>query len=134
MRPVALLIAPFLTATEVERGLAFRAKRHLLDLGWCPVFLPDALKDALFDGDPHERQIALECSQGFVATIARDLRNAAFQVGARVTEGMEKDIADWAIERALAVSAVRPKLVELGLTPPPTNVRPLTWTVQDAAR
>jgi lipopolysaccharide export system ATP-binding protein len=77
MRPVALVIAPYKTATPEERSQTFRAANHLTALGWCPVFLPWALEKVLDDDRPEQRSIALECSAGFVATVARALRNPA---------------------------------------------------------
>jgi hypothetical protein len=131
MRPVALVIAPFKTATNEEKAQTIRAVHHLLAHGWTPVFLPWALDKALDDQRPEQRRIALECSSAFVQTVAMNLRNAAFQVGARVTEGMQRDIADWVSARSAAIEPVRPTLQSLGLAVPARHVRQLSWDAMD---
>jgi len=131
-RPVALVIAPYKTATSEEKAQTFRAVAHLAAHGWCPVFLPWALDKILDDQREEQRAIALECSSGFVTSLAKDLRNAAFQVGARITAGMEQDIADWQSQRAISLTIpILKDMNRLGLTPPATRVRHLTWTAKD---
>lgn len=98
-RPIALVIAPFKTATPDEIAQRDRAIRELLDLGWCPIFLPYALQGALDDHDPAQRDSALQCSDAFVRLCARDPMCQAFLVGHRMTEGVQKDIDTWVIMR-----------------------------------
>lgn len=95
LRPIALVIAPFKTATREEKAATLDACYALLDKGYLPIFLPWALGELLDDHDPEERALALECSRAFVKRIARDRDTQAFVVGERLTEGMVRDIGDW---------------------------------------
>lgn len=95
MRPVAIICAPWRTRTPVEATKTDEAVAHLLQQGWCPVFLPWALCSFLDDQKPVDREVALACSDGFVASLASVPSAAMFVLPGRVTEGMTRDMKLW---------------------------------------
>lgn len=94
-RPLALIIAPWRTRTPDEEELTVQAARHLLELGWVPIFAPWALLPVLDDERPPEREAALKCSTSLAWRVACTGSSAAFVVGTRTTEGMELDARAW---------------------------------------
>ena len=94
-RPCCALIAPFRDRTQEDYLRLEAAKRHVLGLGLVPLFLPDTLRWALNDHVAGQREEALACSEGFLATIARD-PSSSFLVVPRVdgshSEGMVRDL------------------------------------------
>jgi len=94
--PVALLVAPYSTATPLEQMATSRAMEQLVKCGWAPVYYPYALSGLLDDDLPEERAAALAASQAFVHALSvSPAPVACFVVGARSTEGMELDLAAW---------------------------------------
>lgn len=93
-RSVAVLIAPFRYRTARDVVSLNEAKRHLLSLGWCPIFLPDALEDILDDHTPEERAVALDCSSGFLQAMCWCPSTRFFLVQSErgVTPGMKHDV------------------------------------------
>lgn len=104
-RPIALLCAPFKNRTDRDMLNLELAKRHLLLLGWCPVFLPDSLALCLDDNEPKDREVALSCSRSFVAALANVPGARIFVVersdGGGLSEGMKLDVAVWLENRPL---------------------------------
>lgn len=129
-RPIALLCAPFRNRTLEDTTNLLMAKVHLLNLGWCPVFLPDTLVDCLDDLYPQERQIALECSRSFVAALANIPSARIFVVverdGGGLSEGMKLDLAVWLENRPLPAAGC-------GFEEAP-GYRVVTFTDKDAPR
>lgn len=135
MRRLALVIAPYRTATAAEQQDTRRALNRLIAMGWCPVFLPYALRDVLNDERPMERLAALSCSSSFVKAVASNMSAACFVVGDRYTEGVERDVADWQHYRRVAIETAENIARAIGLAPPPDDTTPrrLTWTDADLA-
>ena len=94
---VAVLIAPFATATQQEQESVRRVQRVLIGLGRIPVWFPDVLCPLLNDDDPEERAVALRASEEFVRFVAAG-GGEAHVVGDRVTEGMDLDLKAWKFE------------------------------------
>lgn len=100
---VCLVIAPWRTATDAELMRLNRALNWLLACGWCPVFLPYALRDVLNDDQPGERETALNASAAFVRMVAAHRPARAFVIGDRITAGMDLDIRQWKAHRENAI-------------------------------
>ena len=101
---VAVLIAPFATATQQEQEAVRRVQRVLIGLGRIPVWFPDVLCPLLNDDDPEERAVALRASEAFVRFVAAG-GGEAHVIGDRVTEGMARDLKAW--EEATSKSCSR---------------------------
>ncbi len=93
-RPLALLFAPFLNRTPEVEALTDRAVRHLIALGWVPLYLPYALRGALDDTIPGQRDVALECSASVTAQLSALANAWAFDLGLP-SEGVKLDREAW---------------------------------------
>ena len=91
---IAVVIAPFATATTGEQAAIRRVQTALIRTGRVPVFFPDVLTPLLNDGDQEEREVALRASEEFVRFVAAG-GGEAHMVGDRITEGMKRDVAAW---------------------------------------
>ena len=91
---VAVLIAPFATATPQEQGAVRRVQRVLIGLGRIPVWFPDVLCPLLDDSNSEDRAFALCMSEEFVRFVAA-CGGEAHVIGDRVTEGMARDLKAW---------------------------------------
>lgn len=91
---LAILIAPFATATPDEREAVRVLQEHLIRVGCVAIWPPDVLGPVLDDNDPDERRVALLASAVLVEAVAR-VGGEAHLIGKRCTEGMRSDLAVW---------------------------------------
>lgn len=91
---LAVLIAPYATATEDELATLSLVQTELLGEGIVPIFAPDVLRSVLDDDVPEERAVGLRASQTIVRWVAAS-GGEAHVIGDRVTEGMRLDLAAW---------------------------------------
>lgn len=126
-RPIAVVVAPFRRRTIEETCRTKAAIRHLLKLGWCPIFLPYALDEFLYDEIPLQRETALACSAAFVCALAKNLDAAMFVLEGRESDGMRADIDLW-VETREALIRSMPDL----MPPNAAGVRYISMTDKDA--
>lgn len=100
---LAVLISPFATATEDEMRKLRKAQFNLACAGVVAIFLPDTLRHVLDDDVPVDRAFALRGAEMLVTTIAA-AGGEAHQVGTRITEGMQLELAAWSKATAWAVT------------------------------
>lgn len=103
---VAVLIAPFATATREEQAAVRRVQRALLASGRIPVWFPDVMTPLLNDNDPEEREFAIRASEAFVRFVA-GCGGEAHLVGDRMTAGMVRDLRAWSEATSRAPSRHR---------------------------
>ncbi len=91
---LAVLIAPFATATAEETQAMRLVQANLLEQGVVAIWPPDVMSPLLDDDDPEERHIGLLASQAIVRGVAQ-LGGEAHLIGERVTDGMKGDLVAW---------------------------------------
>lgn len=91
---LAVVIAPYATATDRERAAIRALQCALARKGVVTIFLPDATAPYMDDEQQEQRQRGLSASEELVRLVAQGGGDVHI-LGDRITEGMRRDMDAW---------------------------------------